>query len=207
MSLATNTTGVGQITITYSGWGARFADFDNDGRRDLFVAQGHVLDTIEKTTGYLAYRQTPLLLRNTGKTFVNVSDSAGLRRPLAARGAAFGDLDNDGDTDVVLAQTDGPPVVLRNSGAKNHWLGLSLAGARGNRQGFGARVVVTDSAGVRQVFDVTAAGSYLSSNDPRLLVGLGARTGVRAVEVRWPGGATQVVNNPQVDRYTTITEK
>ena len=204
---ATGTTGLATITVLYSGWGARFVDADSDGLRDIFVAQGHVLDTIEKTTGFLAYRQAPLLVRNTGRGFVNVSDSAGLRQPLAARGAAFGDLDNDGDTDVVLAQTDGPAVVLRNSGAKNHWLGLSLAGARGNRHGLGARVVVTDSAGAKQVFDVTTAGSYLSSNDPRLLVGLGAKTGVRAVEVRWPGGAAQTLNNPQVDRYVTVGEK
>ncbi|MDT7690210.1 MAG: enediyne biosynthesis protein [Acidobacteriota bacterium] len=203
---ATSTAGLAPITVPYSGWGARFADFDADGLRDIFVAQGHVLDTIEKTTGFLAYKQTPLLLRNTGKVFVNVSDSAGLKLPLAARGAAFGDIDNDGDTDVVLAQTDGAGLVLRNSGAKNHWLGLSLVGAKGNRQGLGARVVVTDSAGARQVFDVTATGSYLSTNDPRLLVGLGAKT-ARTIEVHWPGGTTQTIDNPQVDRYMTINEK
>jgi hypothetical protein len=204
---ATGTTGLAPITIPYSGWGAHFLDADNDGRRDIFVAQGHVLDTIEKTTGYLTYKQTPLLLRNTGRTFVNVSDSAGLRQPLAARGAAFGDIDNDGDTDVVLAQTDGPPVVLKNSGTKNHWLGLRLEGARGNTQGLGARVSVTDASGVRQVFDVTAAGSYLSSNDTRLLVGLGSKAGVRAVEVHWPGGKVQTLNSPKVDTYQTVREQ
>ena len=206
-SYATGTTGLGPITIPYSGWGTRFADFDADGLRDIFVAQGHVLDTIEKTSGFLLYKQPPLLLRNTGKTFVNVSESAGLKLPLAARGAAFGDLDNDGDTDVVLAQTDGPALVLRNSGAKNHWLGLALAGAGGNRQGLGARVVVTDAAGARQVFDVTCAGSYLSTNDTRLLVGLGSKTGVRTVEVRWPGGKVQTLNSPAVDSYLTVQEK
>jgi hypothetical protein len=204
---ATSTAGVGPITIPFSGWGVRFVDFDADGLRDIFVAQGHVLDTIERTTGFLAYKQPPLLMRNNGKGFVNVSTSAGLTQPLAARGASFGDLDNDGDTDVVLAQTDGPPVILRNNGAKNHWLGLALAGAKGNRQALGARVIVTDASGGRQVFDVTAAGSYLSSNDPRLLVGLGAKSSVRSIEVRWPGGATQTVNNPQIDRYTTLNER
>ncbi len=206
-SYATGTTGLAPITVPFSGWGARFADFDSDGLRDIFVAQGHVLDTIEKTTGFIAYRQPPLLLRNTGKTFVNVSASAGLTRPLAARGAAFGDIDNDGDTDVVVAQTDGPALVLRNSGAKNHWLGLALAGARGNRQGLGARVVVTDAGGGRQVFDVTAAGSYLSSNDARILVGLGGKTAVRTVEVRWPGGKTQTLNSPAIDTYHTVREQ
>ncbi len=210
---ATNTSGVGQITLLHTGWGTRFFDFDSDGLRDLFVAQGHVLDTIEKTATYLTYKQTPLLLRNTGKAFVNVSASAGtvFNQPLAARGAAFGDIDNDGDTDVILAQTDGPALVLRNEGrrdgAKHHWLGLALNGSKSNRQGFGARVTVTDATGTRQVFDVSGAGSYLSSSDPRILVGLGPRAAVRAVEVRWPSGLTQTVNNPSIDKYLTINEK
>ena len=206
---ATNTSGVGQITITYSGWGARFADFDNDGRRDLFVAQGHVLDTVEKTSSHLTYRQTPLLMWNTGRGFADVSATAGppLRAPLAARGAAFGDVDNDGDTDVVIAQTDGPPALLVNGGTKNRWLGLALAGAKGNRQGLGARVTVVDSSGARQIFDVSAAGSYLSSSDPRVLVGLGGAAGVRSVEVRWPGGRTQKLDGLALDRYTTVNEK
>ncbi|MET0625286.1 MAG: CRTAC1 family protein [Pyrinomonadaceae bacterium] len=206
-SYATGATGLSAITVPFSGWGARLADFDADGLRDIFVAQGHVLDTIERTTGFVAYRQPPLLLRNTGRAFVNVSTAAGLARPLAARGAAFGDIDNDGDTDAVVAQTDGAALVLRNSGAKNHWLGLSLAGARGNRQGLGARVVVTDSAGARQVFDVTASGSYLSSNDARLIVGLGNKTGVRSVEVRWSGGKAQTLNSPAPDTYHTVREQ
>ena len=207
---ATGTSGVGQITIAYSGWGTRFLDFDNDGRRDIFVAQGHVLDTIEKTTSYLTYKQTPLLMRNTGKGFVNVSATAGtpFSVPLAARGAAFGDLDNDGDTDVVIAQLDGPAVVLRNDGGTNNrWLGLALAGAKGNRQGLGARVTVVDAAGGRQIFDVTAAGSYLASNDPRVLVGLGGSAGVRSVEVRWPGGRVQKIDHPPAGRYTTVSER
>jgi len=204
---ATASAGVALITMPYSGWGARFADFDLDGLRDIFVAQGHVLDTIEKTTGYLSYRQPPLLMRNTGRGFANVSASAGLGAPLAARGAAFGDLDNDGDTDVVLAQTGGPALLFRNEGTRNRWLGLRLSCAKGNRQCLGARVVVTDSAGGRQVFDVSAAGSYLASNDPRVLVGLGERAGVRSVEVRWPGGKTQTLSDVAPNAYTTINEK
>jgi hypothetical protein len=106
----------------------------------------------------------------------------------------------------VLGQTDGPARLLRNNGTKNHWLGLTLAGPKGNRQGLGARVVVTDSSGARQVFDVTAAGSYLSSNDPRLVVGLGGKTAVRTVEVRWPDGRTQTLSSPQLDAYQTVRE-
>jgi hypothetical protein len=205
----TGTTGVGQITLLYSGWGARFADFDNDGWKDIFVAQSHVLDTIERTTSYLKYKQTPLLMRNTSKGFANVSATAGepFQLPLAARGAAFGDIDNDGDTDAVVAQTDGAPLILRNNGTRHRWLGLRLTGTRSNRQALGARAVVTDSAGARQVYEVTTSGSYLSSNDPRLRIGLGAASGVRSVVVRWPDGRTQTLANLALDKYHTIVEK
>jgi hypothetical protein len=206
---ATGPTAIGQITLLYTGWGTRFIDADNDGLRDIFVAQGHVLDTIEKTHSYLKYRQSPLLMRNTGKGFVNVSATAGqgFVKAVSGRGAAFGDLDNDGDTDIVLAVLDSQPLVLRNDGTRNHWLGLNLVGAKSNRDGAGARVIVVDGAGRRQMTDASAAGSYLSSNDKRLVFGLGAATEVRSVEVRWPGNKTQRINNPPVDRYVTINER
>jgi hypothetical protein len=205
---ATNSAGVGQITLLYSGWGAHFIDADNDGLRDLFVAQSHVLDTIEKTNPYLRYKQTPLLMRNTGKGFVNVSASAGpaFGYLLSGRGAAFGDLNNDGQIDIVIASLDGAPVLLRNNGTKNHWLGLSLVGSKSNRNGIGARVAVTDSTGRRQIFDVNTSGSYLASNDPRIIVGLGATARVRKVEVSWPSGIVQVITEPQLDHYLVINE-
>jgi hypothetical protein len=228
----TNSAGVGQITLLNSGWGTHFIDADNDGWRDLFVAQSHVLDTIEKTNPYLKYKQTPLLMLNTGKGFVNVSATAGpaFGNALTARGAAFGDLNNDGLVDVVIATLDGAPVVLRNEGGssptvkegasetnggptnlvgrrtRNHWLGLSLVGAKSNRNGIGARVTVTDGAGRKQIFDMNTSGSYLASNDPRIIVGLGATGSVRKVEVNWPSGVVQVVNDPHADRYLAINE-
>jgi hypothetical protein len=206
---ATNAAGVGQITLLYSGWGTHFIDADNDGLRDLFVAQSHVLDTIEKTNPYLKYRQTPLLMRNTGKGFVNVSATAGpvFSTSLSARGAAFGDLNNDGQMDVVIAALNGAPVVLRNNGTKNHWLGLSLVGSKANRQGIGARITVTDNSGNKQIFDAKTSGSYLSSNDPRIMVGLGAVASVRKVEVGWPSGNVQTITEPQLDRYLVIKEQ
>lgn len=197
---ATNTSSVGQITLLYSGWGARFVDVDNDGWRDLFVAQSHVLDTIDKTTSYLKYKQTLLLMRNTGKGFVNISASAGMafNAAIAARGAAFGDLNNDGQVDAVVAVLDDAPLILRNQGTTNHWVGITL------RNGIGARVTVTSLSGQKQIYDVSTAGSYLSSNDPRILVGLGNARGVRSIEVKRPGGRVQTITNPPIDKYLRI---
>ena len=205
----TNSAGVGQITLLYSGWGARFVDVDNDGLRDLLVAQSHVLDTIEKTNPYLRHKQPPLLMLNTGKGFVNVSATAGraFSGEFIGRGAAFGDLNNDGQVDVAIANLEGPPLVLKNNGTKNHWLGISLVGTKSNRNGIGARVTVIDGVGKKQIFDVSSAGSYLSANDPRIVAGLGSSTSVKTVEVKWPGGVVQVVTNPAIDRYVTLTEQ
>jgi len=176
--------------------------------RDLFVAQSHVLDTIEKTNPYLKYKQPPLLMLNTGKGFVNVSATAGpvFSSSLTGRGAAFGDLNNDGQIDVVIGSLDDVPVVLRNNGTKNHWLGLSLVGSKSNRSGIGARITVSDSTGRKQIFDANTSGSYLSANDPRIIVGLGSAASVRKVEVSWPSGNVQTITEPQLDRYLVISE-
>jgi hypothetical protein len=153
--------------------------------------------------------QPDQLFRNTGKgSFVEIVDEVAPEFQLleVGRGAAFGDVDNDGDTDIVLAQVDGPPVILRNDGTKNHWLGISLIGAKSNRQGLGARIIVTEDDGRKQTFDVSTAGSYLSSNDSRVLAGLGKAPNVVSVEVRWPSGKKQVISKPEIDRYLIIKE-
>ena len=206
-SWATTVTAVGQISLLYSGWGTHFIDFDNDGLRDIFVAQGHVLDTIEKTTSYLKYKQPPLLMRNIGKSFVNVSNSAGppFNTPVAARGAAFGDLNNDGQIDVVINVLNGPPLLIQNQGSSNGWLGISLVGSKSNRAGIGARVIVMDDTGRKQIFDVSTSGSYLSANDPRIVAGLGKAT-VTSVEVHWPSGTVQTIAKPKMKQYLVIRE-
>ncbi len=208
-SYATKQTAVGQITLAYSGWGTHFIDADNDGWRDIFVAQSHVLDTIELSSGYLKYKQPLLLMRNTGKGFTNVSATAGsaFNLPIVSRGAAIGDLNNDGQIDIVIGVLNDSPVVLRNNGTKNHWLGIRLAGSTSNRDGLGTRVIVSDSSGRRQIFDESTAGSYLSASDPRIIAGLGDANAVHTVEVHWPSGRRQTINNPDVDRYLIINER
>jgi hypothetical protein len=123
-----------------------------------------------------------------------------------ARGAAFGDLNNDGQVDVVLGVLNDSPVVLRNNGTTNHWLGISLVGTKSNRDGIGSRVVVTDTNDRKQIFDVSTSGSYLSANDSRIIVGLGRAAGVKLVEVRWPSGRVQTIINPRMQQYLTVKE-
>lgn len=205
----TQSSGVGQITILGSGWGAKWIDADNDGRRDLFVAQSHVLDTIERTNSLLKYKQAPLLMRNTEKGFQNVSHAAGaaFKTDFAARGMAAGDLDNDGDTDIVISQTGGAPVILRNDGTKNHWIGIDLRGTKSAPNGEGARIVVTDANGRKQFFDASNSGSYLAVSDARVVVGLGAAASVKQIEIRWAGGKIQRLENPAIDRYHLVKEQ
>ena len=218
---ASHATGVGGATLQNSGWGTKLVDFDNDGRRDLFVAQGHVLDTVSRARQGFDYLQPPLMLRNQpstpatdrslrpGVSFVDVSASSGpaFARPAAGRGAAFADLDDDGDIDIVIANLDGPPTLLRDDGGNaNHWLTVSLHGTRSNRQGIGAIVSVVDDHGLTQSGICSTTSSYQSASDARVHFGLtGAKT-VRRVEVRWPSGAVQVLKEIAADRILEIVE-
>jgi hypothetical protein len=203
----TNMSGVGAATLPFSGWSTRFFDYDNDGWKDLFVAQGHVMDTIEKTSPNLSYLQPPLLLRNVAGRFVRVAAGAAFEQPWAGRGAAFGDLDRDGDTDVVVSNVGQRAIVLRNDGGNaGNWLRVSLAGTRSNRDGIGARVKVISEAGLTQHFMVSTAVGYLSASETRLLVGLGPSSAAKVVEVRWPSGAVQQFAGVKAGQTLAVTE-
>jgi hypothetical protein len=186
------------------GWAARFLDLDSDGDEDLFVANGHVYPDVEKADAATSYRQRSQIFWNDGRgNFTEASWSSEAR---SYRGAAFGDLDGDGDPDVVVSAIDERPAVYRNDrgAAGAHFLGLVLVGKRSNRDGAGARVRLV-SSGRAQVKEAHASGSVLSSNDPRLLFGLGPAAEAE-IEVRWPWGAPLRIGTVPVDRYLVILE-
>ena len=189
--------GFGTLSGNVSGWGIGLEDFDNDGWKDVFITQGHVIDNVDKFDSGLHYLEPPLLALNHHGRFERAN--AGSDVPVAGRGAAFGDLNNDGKIDVVTTLLNSPPQVYMNQTIGNHWLTIALRGTGSNRDGFGARVKVNG-----QLRFATAGGSYLSSNDKRLHFGLGAADHAD-IEVLWPSGIRQTVTS-QVDRILAIEE-
>jgi hypothetical protein len=205
---ASQTSGVGPMTLLHSGWGVQLIDYDNDGWKDLLIVQGHVLDTVEMNFPQLRYREPMLLARNTDHGFVDISAEAGsiFREAWAGRGMAIGDIDNDGRLDAVVTTNDGPVYVLRNeTPTKNHWLTLKLVGHKSNRDAIGAEVKILTSKG-SQYATVTTAGSYLSSSDKRVHFGLGLETAVESIEIRWPNGIKQKLKNVRVDQIVQVDE-
>jgi hypothetical protein len=204
----TDSIGLGVLTIAHSGWGAKWMDFDNDGWLDLFVAQGHVMDNIEITEPRLRYRESPLLLKNEGRHFRDVSAQGGpaFGNPIAARGAAFGDLNNDGLVDVAINCNNGPPLILRNrANTSSHWLSLNLIGSVSNRDAIGAKIrLVCD--GVQQTRFVSTAGSYISASDKRAHFGLGTSRKIQYIEITWPSGTVQRLESVLADQILTVHE-
>ena len=201
---------IGRITSLMSGWGTRFFDHDLDGRKDVFVAQSHVMDNVEVLDSALVYRQPPLMARNIGGKFEDVSASSGaaFRQDYAGRGAAFGDLDNDGDIDVVMAVLDAEPLLLYSGASERggHWLIVNPEGRASNRPGAGAKIHIRDANGGEQWGYSTTAGSYLSASDHRVHFGLGATDRLEWVRIEWPSGAQRELKDVGADQILSIEE-
>ncbi|MBO0912319.1 MAG: CRTAC1 family protein [Acidobacteria bacterium] len=205
---ATDSSGLGAMTLLNSGWGMRFLDYDNDGWKDLLVAQAHVLDTVQLTYPQLRYRQPMLLARNTGHGFVDVSAESGgaFHENWASRGLAIGDIDNDGRIDAVVTENAGPAHILHNeTNTGNHWLTLELVGHKSNRDAIGAEVRIATAQGA-QTATVTTASSYLSSGDKRVHFGLGRAASVRELKIRWPSGIVENLRDVKGDQILRVEE-
>src|SRR5258708_25841456 len=196
------------MTSRLTAWGAGEYDFDNDGYKDLFTANADILDNAME----VAHRPFALangLYRNKGNlTFEDLSSKAGpsFSVPAPHRGAAFGDLNNDGKVDVVVTVLNGSPEIWMNgAGNRNHWIILKLVGVKSNRDGLGTKVKVTTSLGT-QYNQATTAVSYNSSSDKRVHFGLGSASVVETITLSWPSGIMQVLTNVKADQILTVTE-
>ena len=207
--------GIARTTIPFVGWGDGFLDYDNDGWLDLFMVNGHAYPQVDQHNWGTSFAERPLLFHNIpdpegkGRRFEYVPPvrGTGLAKIMPARGAAFGDLFNDGKIDVVINPIDGPPVLLRNVNPDHHhWVEVQLVGGpKGPRDATCATAFLTAN-GMRQRQDVLASGSYISSNDRRLHFGLGDATDAGSLEIHWPSGEKETVKLPDVDRIYTVTE-
>jgi len=185
----------------------KLVDLDNDGRLDLFVANGHVYPDVDGRGLGTSYRQRKQVFLNDGRRFreSTAAIGGGLLLERSSRGAAFGDIDNDGDIDVLVVNMNERPTLLRNDSPRgNHWLTLRLIGGPSNRDGLGARVTV-EAGGRKQVFEVRGDGSYLSHSDTRVHAGMGTATRAR-VEIKWPSGRVDTAANVAADRFYVARE-
>jgi hypothetical protein len=200
--------GIGNLSQVHSGWGLRFVDYDNDGWKDLLIAQGHDMDNIELVSPQLHYREPVLLARNNQGKFVDVSGVSGdiFHDAWVGRGLAIGDIDNDGRIDAVITTNGGGVHILHNeTTTANHWMTLRLVGHKSNRDGIGAVVKLVTNQGSQWV-TATTAGSYLSASDPRVHFGLGTSAMAESIEIRWPSGIVQTLANVKGDRQVQVDE-
>ncbi len=209
-TMATYESGIGFATFKMSGWGAGIYDLDNDGYKDLFSANSHVSENAD-VNPQQQYRQPNAVFQNLrNATFQDVSAEAGpaVRLRAAHRGAAFGDLNNDGKVDVVISAIGSPAELLYNtSTGGNHWIAIETVGSKSNRDGIGTRIELTGESGLVQYNAVSTAGSYASSSDKRVHFGLGRDSVIKEIELRWPSGTLQVLRNVKADQILKITER
>ena len=199
-----SSSGFGGPSFSFSGFGLNLFDASNAGHLDAFIANGHVLE-VPRMQG-VTYAERPFLMWNDGKGhFTERGCGEPFRRELVGRGSATADYDNDGDIDIAVSNSGGPLELLRNDGTHGNWVGIVLRGRKSNRQGIGARLTLETENG-RQVREVKAGDSYLSSSDPRAHFGLGNATAVRRLEIRWPSGIVQEVRDVRLGRYQVVEE-
>jgi enediyne biosynthesis protein E4 len=197
--------GLGAITVPWLGWACGFADLDNDGLRDLWIANGHVYPTADKLVG-TSYLQPVAVLANRRGKFVQTAESFVATGRNSYRGGCAGDFNNDGKLDVLVLPVTGAPLLLENRTAPSgHWIGLDLRGHMGNRDAIGTEVRI-EACGRSQMEVVRNGGSYLSVDDPRLHFGLGSCSNLDRLRIRWATGRTQLLENLKVDRYLTVEE-
>jgi len=205
----TSASHLANLTRSFVGWGTKFLDYDNDGNLDVMLINGHINQEIESTRVDVKYKEPALLLRNKGSgVFDDMRELAGatFQRSYLGRSLAIGDFDNDGDTDAVFTTLNGRPVLLRNNaGQENSWVGFSLQGTVSNRDAIGAKITVT-SSGRTLTRWIVGGGSYLASQDKRMLVGLGSSARPVDADIRWPNGIVQHLSNLQLRRYHQIVE-
>lgn len=206
---ATADSGLEQPTLPFVGFSPLFLDYDNDGHLDMFCANGHPQDVIDILTDHETYAQRDQLFRNNGDgSYTDVSETAGayFTVPLVGRAAAMADYDNDGDTDIVIMNSNQRAVLLRNdSGNLKNWVGIKLVGRRSNRDGIGAKVRLV-AGGTTQIREVKSGSSYASGSDMRLLFGLGENQHVEKITIVWQRGTTQELESVSINQYLTIVE-
>jgi len=205
---ATNAAGLSGVVRPFLGWGTGFLDFDNDGWLDLFAANGHLYPQLDQRPSGLRYVQRNLLYRNQQGRFAEMGEEAGPGWAVekSSRAAALGDYDNDGDVDLLVMNLNDRPTLLRNEGGNIHnWLGLELVGRESNRDAIGAQVLVV-AGELSQLREVQRGYGFQAQHDPRLIFGLGCRQRVERVEIRWPSGQEQVLEDPPMRRYLVVRE-
>jgi enediyne biosynthesis protein E4 len=191
-----------------SGWGLKFFDYDNDGDPDLILANGHPDDMVEIQAAKVKYKEPLLMFENVNGKFKNVSAQSGevFKRDFSARGLSIGDIDNDGDIDMLIINNGEPPILLRNEGGnRNNWLGLQLVATKSNPGAVGANITWT-AGGVKRSRLKTSGGSYLASHDPREILGAGQAAKISIVEVKWPSGKVDKIADPPINQYIKVVE-